>query len=246
MSRLNRGLWEVPPHPSGGGELGYLLLEGLLARDLILAGRTCTELLGEGDLVQPDVSVASDESLVRYHVLWHVLVPVKFAVLDRNFSQALGRWPGVMRALLERAIRRNLRTSIHAALLQLSPVETRLLVLFWYLAERWGRVTPRGVSLRLALSHELLGQLVGCQRASVTTALRRISDSGLVVRQRDRTWLLLGDPPHEYARMHWEERSALDGETKTFPQGHATVDDVDHLVDSMRFKQTRRDRASLT
>jgi len=202
VQQLDRGLWEVP-RCATGEELGYLLLEGLLARDLVLAGRTCTELLGEGDLVQPDVSIARDESLVRYRVLWHVLAPVKFAVLDRGFSQALGRWPQVMRALLERAIRRNLRTSIHAALLQLSPVETRLLVLFWYLAERWGRVTPSGVSLSLRLSHELLGQLVGCQRASVTTALRRISDSGLVVRRSDRTWLLRGSPPDELAWVQW-------------------------------------------
>ena len=42
--------------------------------------------------------------------------------------------------------------SIHQALLQLSPVETRLLVLFWYLAERWGRVTPDGISVRAARS----------------------------------------------------------------------------------------------
>ena len=91
-----------------------------------------------------------------------------------------------MATLLERAIRRTLRMSIHQALLQLSPVETRLLVLFWHLAERWGRVTPDGISVRLRMSHELLGQLVGCRRASVTTALHRINDSGLVDPQRRR------------------------------------------------------------
>lgn len=210
VRRLPRGVWEVPESAGDAGhELGYLLLDGLLARDLILAGRTCTELLGEGDLVQPRVSMRGDEGLVRYHVLWHVLEPVRFAVLDRPFSQALGRWPQVMRALLERAIRRNLRTSIHAALLQLSPVETRLLVMFWYLAERWGRVTPAGVTLGLRLSHELLGQLVGCQRASVTTALRHISESGLVVRRSDRTWLLRGAPPDELATVQWAIESAV-------------------------------------
>jgi CRP-like cAMP-binding protein len=193
-----------------GHELGYLLLEGLLARDLILAGKTSTELLGEGDLVQPIVSMRGDEGLVRYHFLWHVLEPVRFAVLDRGFSQALGRWPEVTRALLERAIRRNLRISIHAALLQLSPVETRLLVLFWYLAERWGHVTPDGVTIGLRLSHEVLGQLVGCQRASVTTALRHITESGLVVRRSDRTWLLRGSPPDELASVHWDAPALLE------------------------------------
>jgi CRP-like cAMP-binding protein len=210
VRRLSLGTWEPPMTPGDSShELGYLLLDGLLARDLILAGRTCTELLGEGDLMQPSTSMRGDEGLVRYHVLWHVLEPVRLAVLDRAFSQSLGRWPQVMRALLERAIRRNLRTSIHAALLQLSPVETRLLVLFWYLAERWGRVTPAGVTLGLRLSHELLGQLVGCQRASVTTALGHISESGLVVRRSDRTWLLRGAPPDELAAVHWEVPAAL-------------------------------------
>jgi CRP/FNR family transcriptional regulator, cyclic AMP receptor protein len=210
VHRLGRGTWEVPASgDEPASELGYLLVDGLLARDLLLAGRRCTELLGEGDLVQPLVSMAGDEALVRYRVLWHVLEPVRFAVLDKAFAHAAAHWPQVMRALLERAIRRNLRTSIHAALLQLSPVETRLLVLFWHLAERWGRVTPAGVTVSLRLSHELLGQLVGCQRASVTTALGHIAESGLVVRRSDRTWLLRGSPPDELASVQWEQRLAL-------------------------------------
>ena len=97
--------------------------------------------------------------------------------------------------------------SIHQALLQLSPVETRLLVLFWHLAERWGHVTPDGISVRLRLSHEVLGQLVGSRRASVTTALRRIDESGLIVRKADATWLLRGAPPDELADIRWQERS---------------------------------------
>ena len=145
---------------------------------------------------------------MRYHVLWHVLAPVRLAVLDDAFARSLAAWPQVMGALLERAVRRTLQMSIHQALLQLSPVETRLLVLFWYLAERWGRVTPDGISVRLRVSHELLGQLVGCRRASVTTALRHIDESGLVVRRADGTWLLRGSPPDELAEVHWQQRAS--------------------------------------
>jgi len=94
--------------------------------------------------------------------------------------------------------------SIHAALLQLSPVETRLLVLFWHLAERWGRVTPAGIALRLRLPHALLGQLVGCRRASVTTALQHIYTSGELTRRADDAWLLTGDPPDELSSVHWD------------------------------------------
>jgi CRP/FNR family cyclic AMP-dependent transcriptional regulator len=207
VKTLPCGRWEVPHEAGEHSRLGFLMLDGLLARDVILAGTTSTELIGEGDALQPWVSTRED-GLVRYHVLWHVLSPVRLAILDEKFARSLASWPQVMGALLERAIRRTSRMSIHQALLQLSPVETRLLVLFWHLAERWGRVTPDGISVRLRMSHELLGQLVGSRRASVTTALRRIDESGLIVRRADATWLLRGSPPDELADIQWHDRAA--------------------------------------
>jgi CRP/FNR family transcriptional regulator, cyclic AMP receptor protein len=207
VTSLRCGRWEVPHDDEDHGGLGFLMLEGLLARDILLAGTTATELLGEGDVLQPWVPTR-EEGLVRYHVYWHVLTPVKLAILDSGFARSLGDWPQVTGGLLERAIRRTLRMSIHQALLQLTPVETRLLVLFWHLAERWGHVTPDGISVRLHMSHEVLGQLVGSQRPSVTTALRRIDASGLIVRRADGTWLLRGSPPDELAEIHWQQRTA--------------------------------------
>ena len=206
VQTLEPGRWEVPRDKTS--RLGFLMLDGLLARDVVLVGTTCTELLGDGDVLQPWVP-STEEGLVRYRVLWHVLAPTRLAVLDETVARKLTAWPQVMAALLERAIRRTLRMSIHQALLQLSPVETRLVVLFWHLAERWGRVTPDGISVRLRMSHELLGQLVGCRRASVTTALHRVADSGLVVRRTDGTWLLRGSPPDELAEISWQRRAVL-------------------------------------
>ena len=199
---LPAGLWEVPRGDGSHGRLGFLILDGLLARDMTLVGTTATELLGDGDVVQPWLA-QREEGLVRYRVMWHVLMPVRLAVLDDEFTRSLAHWPQVMSALLERAVRRTHRMSIHEALLQLSPVETRLLVLFWHLAERWGRVTPAGISLRLRLPHALLGQLVGCRRASVTTALQHIYTSGQLQRRDDGTWILNGEPPDEVVSMNW-------------------------------------------
>jgi hypothetical protein len=173
---------------------------------VILAGRTCTELLGETDVLVAPSAYARDERLVRYHLRWHVIEPVQFAVLDDAFTRAVAEWPHVLSALMERALRRTVRMAVHQALLQLSPVETRLLVLFWFLAERWGRVTPNGIQVSLRLSHQLLGQLVGCQRASVTTALHRVMDSGMLERTPEGRWLLHGPPPDELAHMHWQPR----------------------------------------
>ena len=206
QAALGRGRWEVPP--ATRGQLGFLLLDGVLGRDVLLAGTTCTELLGGGDVLEP-ASPGRDERLVRFHVHWQVVEPVRLAVLDAAFARRLDAWPQVTSALLERALRRSQRATVHLALLQLSPVETRLLVLLWCLAERWGRVTRDGIALRLRLSHRLLGQLVGCQRASVTTALQRVVASGRVERRADGTWLLRGAPPDELEALHWQPREAL-------------------------------------
>jgi CRP/FNR family cyclic AMP-dependent transcriptional regulator len=203
------GIWEVPDDDGEPARLGYLVLEGLLGRDVILAGKTCTELLGESDVLLPPSAYVREEKLIRYHVQWHVIEPVRLAVLDDAFARRLTEWPQVTSALFERGMRRALRMSVHQALLQLSPVETRLLVLFWFLAERWGHVTPAGILLRLRLSHQLLGQLVGSQRASVTTALQRVCASRMVDRRSDGTWLLHGPPPDELAQLHWQPRDLL-------------------------------------
>jgi hypothetical protein len=199
---LTPGICDVPAE-GGHGHLGYLILDGLMARDIVLAGNVSTELLGEGDVMQPWLA-AGDDVLVHYRVFWHVLSPVRLAVLDGAFARALVEWPQVMATLLERAVRRTLRMGVHQALLQLSPVETRLLVLFWQLAERWGRVTTSGIVLPLGLTHQVLGQLVGCQRASVTTALKAVGRTGLVERLADGSWLLRGDPPDELSHLHWD------------------------------------------
>jgi len=206
---LQPGHWDVPHGDRSHGRLGFLVLDGLLARDMTLAGRTATELLGDGDVVQPWLAQQREDALVPYRVGWHVLMPVRLAILDDAFTRRLAHWPQVMSALLERAVRRTHRMSIHEALLQLSPVETRLLVLFWHLAERWGHVTPAGIAVRLRLPHALLGQLVGCRRASVTTALQHIYATGDLARREDGTWLLKGDPPDEFVSVHWDTGASL-------------------------------------
>jgi CRP-like cAMP-binding protein len=198
------GLWAVPSEIADPAGLGCVVLDGVLAREMILAGSTCAELLGEGDFVQP--AARREDRLVRYRLQWRVLEPLRVAVLDGRFARALVKWPAVMTALLERSLRRAHRMAVHQALLQLSPVETRLLVLFWHLAERWGRVTPAGITIDLPLSHELLGHLVGVQRASVTTALGRVQDAGGLTRRDDGTWVLHGRPPDELIPPHWRQR----------------------------------------
>jgi CRP/FNR family cyclic AMP-dependent transcriptional regulator len=73
--------------------------------------------------------------------------------------------------------------------------------MMWYLADRWGKVTPDGVHLPLRLTHQTLGRLVGAQRPSVTTALKQLAAEGRLTREGDGTWMLHGDPPDTLERL---------------------------------------------
>ena len=69
---------------------------------------------------------------------------------------------------------------------RLTRVERRLKALFWHLAERWGRVSGDGVIVPLALTHRILGQLVGARRPTVSTALSELAErAGVGVRFTD-------------------------------------------------------------
>lgn len=79
-------------------------------------------------------------------------------------------------------------------------MDTRLLVLLWYLADRWGRVRPDGILVPLKLTHETLGRLIGARRPSVTTALHTLTEQGRISRSQERFWILHGDPPTSLTR----------------------------------------------
>jgi len=74
-------------------------------------------------------------------------------------------------------------------------VDDRLLLTLWHLAERWGRVRPEGIAVRLPLTHQRLADLVGAHRPSVTIAMGDLVRAGTVSRCEDGTWTLHGSPP---------------------------------------------------
>jgi bacterioferritin len=88
------------------------------------------------------------------------------------------------------------RLATTQAISQLTRVDRRLSALFWHLAERWGRVGGDGVVIPLALTHRILGQLVGRAEADRLHALCPSSRSANeLVRRPDGSWLLRGRPP---------------------------------------------------
>ncbi len=189
------------------GHIGLLVVEGLLTRDVVLEEALATELVGRGDLLRPADHDGQDAP-VPFDVAWHVLKPARIAVLDRELARAVGRWPEAMEFLFRGAVRRAQTLAVVLAVSNLRRVDARLLVILWYLADRWGKVRPDGVNVPLELTHQTLGRLVGAQRPSVTTALKQLADEGSVTRADDGTWLLHGDPPDTLERLRGQSATA--------------------------------------
>jgi CRP/FNR family transcriptional regulator, cyclic AMP receptor protein len=191
---LDPGLWEVEDLSGASpGHIGLLVLDGILAREVLVSDTVSTELLGPGDVVRP-WRLQAASGLLRHRVRWNVLTRSRVALLDRRFGAQLGIYPEVNAAVIDRVNERALRLAVTQAISQLNRVDRRLLALFWHLAERWGRMTPDGVALPMTLSHRMLGQLIGARRPTVSTALGELSKEGEVVRRDDGTWLLTGTP----------------------------------------------------
>jgi CRP/FNR family cyclic AMP-dependent transcriptional regulator len=194
VASLKRGTWDVDRLPdAGSGHLGLLIVDGLLGRELLAADVASMELLGPGDLLRP-WDDATDVGLLQAVVRWSVFSDTRLAILDRELAARLARHPEIYTALMERMSSRARRLAVMQAIAQLNRVDRRVLTLLWHLAERWGRVTPNGVVVPLALSHRSLAQLVGARRPTVSTAIGELTREGELRRGDAGTWILTGAP----------------------------------------------------
>ena len=201
---LDEGPWSAPEHVAAGAHFGLLVIDGVLARDVSVRERCCAEVLGAGDVLRPWDQVESAGASVDHDYRWEVLQRARVAELDGRLAQVLARWPSIVSVLLSRSLRRVRTMGLQYALTQVQGVDVRLHLVLWHLADRWGRVTPRGVVLRLPLTHQMLGRLIGARRPSVTSALQRLDREGLVLRLDDGGWLLRGSPGE--VELHHEPR----------------------------------------
>jgi CRP-like cAMP-binding protein len=191
------GPWRPPDATAPTGWLGLLVLEGMVARRLTVEGRTWTELLGEGDVLQPWSRDREDTGVVPASADWEILSPVRFAVLDRNFAMRMSPWPEVPAALLGRLVERARSLAYALAACGRIGVADRVLLTLRHYAGRWGHVTPEGIVVQLpGLTHEVLGSQIGAARPSVTTALTSLRERRLIRRLGRGSWLVAPpDPP---------------------------------------------------
>jgi CRP/FNR family transcriptional regulator, cyclic AMP receptor protein len=187
---VGKGDWE-PPEAEPAGHLGYLVLDGLLIREVTVGKSRSVELLNVGDLLRPWQEDPSSYSTSR----WAALEDVKLAVLGPDVAERLAQYPQLASLLVERTMCRARNLAVHWAIANTVGLETRILMLFRHLAERWGKVTRDGVAVPLTITHQMVADLVGARRPSATTAIVRLAESGQLARTPEGGWLLVGAKP---------------------------------------------------
>jgi CRP/FNR family transcriptional regulator, cyclic AMP receptor protein len=178
---------------SSPSDIGLLVLDGVVARDVAVGHTVSTELLGAGDVIRP-WTIEEPATLLESRVAWSVLSEVSVALLGRRLGVQLCSYPELYAALIDRLSQRSARLATTQAISQMTRVDRRVVALFWHLAERWGRMTAAGVHVPLRISHRMLGQLVGARRPTISAAVAQLAHSGELVRRSDGTWLVPGEP----------------------------------------------------
>ena len=194
VMRLRSGSWDAGSDAGAArGGFGLLVLDGALIRRVGLEGRFGAELLGSGDLLRP-WQHDGDAGTLPFEMTWRVVAPVRLAVLDLGWAARMAPFPEVAGELAGRALDRSRRLAVLMAVAQQPRLDERLWMLFWELADRYGRVHADGVHLDLPLTHEVLSYLVAARRPSVSGALTKLTEQGRVLRN-GRGWVLNGEPP---------------------------------------------------
>jgi CRP/FNR family transcriptional regulator, cyclic AMP receptor protein len=192
--RRPAGIWETAADAGLARDgLGLLVVEGTLVRRVGTAGRWGAELLSVGDVLQP-ARHDGEEATLPFDATWRVLTPLRLAVLDLAWMARMAPYPEVMAEISGRIMLRSRRLASLLAIAQQHRLDDRLQLLFWQLADRYGRVGPDGVRLELRLTHELIGHLAGAYRPSVSAALTRLQAAG-VLRRQGGYWILVGTAP---------------------------------------------------
>lgn len=183
--------------PAPPGVVGFVICSGIFARRARMYDGNSVELLGAGDVIMPWASEHDSAVGFETSVNWQVLARGRLALIDNELLLKSAPWPEITKALLTRAITHaRWLAGLHAAAGH-TRVEDRLWLVLWQIAERWGKITPDGVTLSMpGLTHETIAGLVAASRSSVTKAFGDLRDRGLLER-RPRGVLVLHGAPRE-------------------------------------------------
>jgi CRP/FNR family cyclic AMP-dependent transcriptional regulator len=188
---LERGTVDIEAVLAEAGAFAGVVLDGMLLHRLRVGDQPASRLLGPGDIVSLR---GAQHTMLLADSSYRAAADTRLALLGDEVLIAGDRWPRLVVGIQSFLAQQSERLAAQFVICQLPRVDQRLLALMWLLAESWGQVTSLGTALPLNLTHDLLGELIGARRSTVTLALGELSDRGAVVRQ-DRGWLLLEGLP---------------------------------------------------
>jgi hypothetical protein len=183
--------WDPSPFqkPEMTTWLGLLVLDGLMLRCVTVGRRSSCELFGTGDVIRP-WDADGEYHPLAITVTWQVVEESYLAILNDSFAQRVRHWPSISAQLLARVARRARYLALTHTVTHIPRIEDRLVLVFWLLAERWGKVNSDGVRIELPLTHEVLAMLVGARRPSVTVSLGHLVSSEMLERRERHQWQL--------------------------------------------------------
>lgn len=189
---LNRGPWRPPSGPTSNG-IGFYIVEGLILRRVLVRNGRSVELLAKGDCLLPWREEPSSFSKSE----WSVAERSVLALLDLRHGSPLASWPTLAAQIAAKAIDRSRRLAVQSAIMSIVGVEDRLHALLWALAERWGEVGGEGIEVEVNVPQNVLAEMVGARRPTVSQALGTLAERGLLVARGHGRWLLKGAPPEK-------------------------------------------------
>jgi CRP/FNR family transcriptional regulator, cyclic AMP receptor protein len=173
------------------GAFGAVVLDGALMHRLVLGDHPTLRLLGPGDVLSREGETGLGMVLQS---TYRSLGDLWLALLDDHVLAAGQHIPRLMSGLYVRMGEQHQRLATQLVICQLPRVDQRILGMLWLLADTWGRVTPSGTVLPVALTHDALGECIGARRPTVSLALKELTDRGALLRT-DEGWLLLETMP---------------------------------------------------
>lgn len=180
--RIPRGPWVPGDHD--GSAFCWLVVGGILIRRLSVAGGSCTEILGRGDVIRP-WDAGSGEPLLDVETAWTVIEPMLLVRCPRTAGAA-----PLLALAIDAAVERAHRLAVQMAVASQVGVDRRVLLILEHLADRWGHVRRDGLVIPIRLSHGVLAQLVGARRPTVSAAIGLLDRQGQLRRLPDGSWLL--------------------------------------------------------
>jgi hypothetical protein len=187
---LPSGPWAPPAEEAADG-FAYLIVDGMMLRRVGIEGGCSIELLMAGDCLLPWREEPASFSSAK----WDVVDRARVAILDLRPGSAISRWPTIAVTIAGRAIDRSRRLALQSAIMSVVGIEERLHVLLWVFAERCGKVAREGTQVEMNVPQQVLAEMVGARRPTVSLALGNLRDRGLVESDGSGHWLLRGVPP---------------------------------------------------